>query len=127
MNDQKKYDISLLYVEDERSTREEVVEILNRRVRELFTASDGNEGLAMFRERSPDLIVTDIRMPVMDGLKMAKAIRNENNNALLILTTAHNDTKYMLDAIDIGVDQYADQTNQRGKTHRGARQMRRDP
>jgi len=45
-------------------------------------------------------------MPVMDGLKMARAIREESKETLIIVTTAHSDTPYMLDAIDIGVDQY---------------------
>jgi len=106
MNGQEKHDISVLYVEDEPATREEVVEILQRRVREVFTARDGSEGLALFRERAPDLVVTDIRMPVMDGLRMARTIREENKGALIIVTTAHSDTPYMLEAIAISVDQY---------------------
>jgi len=72
----------------------------------VFAARDGSEGLAIFREHKPDLVVTDIRMPVMDGLTMAKAIRAESKGALIIVTTAHSDTPYMLDAIDINVDQY---------------------
>jgi len=106
MNDQKKHDISVLYVEDEPATREEVAEILQRRVREVFTARDGREGLSFFRERAPDLVVTDIRMPVMDGLRMARTIREENKGALIIVTTAHSDASDMLEAIDISVDQY---------------------
>jgi len=106
MKKQERSDISVLYVEDDPSTREEVIEILQRRVREVLSARDGSEGLTMFRERKPDLVMTDIRMPVMDGLKMARAIREESKGALIIVTTAHSDTPYMLDAIDIGVDQY---------------------
>ena len=96
----------MLYVEDDSSTREEVIEILQRRVREVLSARDGKEGLTIFREHKPDLVVTDIRMPAMDGLKMARAIREENKGALIIITTAHSDIPYMLEAIDIGVDQY---------------------
>jgi YesN/AraC family two-component response regulator len=106
MNGQMRHDISVLYVEDEPSTRDAVVELLQRRVREVFIARDGSEGLALFRERKPDVVVTDIRMPVMDGLTMARTIREENKGALIIVTTAHSDTPYMLEAIDIGVDQY---------------------
>lgn len=106
MSGQERKDISVLYVEDEESARDEIVELLRRRVREVFTARDGSEGLAMFRECKPDLVMTDIRMPVMDGLKMARAIREESKGALIIVTTAHSDAAYMLDAIDIGVDQY---------------------
>jgi len=106
MSSQERKDISVLYVEDEPLAREAVVEILQRRVREVFTADNGSEGLAMFREHKPDLVVTDIRMPLMDGLKMTREIRLESKGALIIVTTAHSDTSYMLDAIDLGVDQY---------------------
>jgi two-component system cell cycle response regulator len=106
MNSQERKDISVLYVEDEQTTREAVVEILQRRVQKVFTARDGSEGLERFREHRPDLVVTDIRMPVMDGLRMARTIREESKGTLIIVTTAHSDTPYMLDAIDIGVDQY---------------------
>lgn len=106
MNEQKKLDISVLYVEDDAATRDEVVLFLNRRVREIMTASNGQDGLALFRQHRPDLIITDIRMPVMDGLTMARAIRDAFKGALIIVTTAHSDISYMLAAVDIGVDQY---------------------
>ena len=106
MSHQGRKDLSVLYVEDEPLTREAVAEILERRVREVFLARDGSEGLEMFRINRPDLVMTDIRMPVMDGLKMSRAVREESKEALIIVTTAHSDTPYMLDAIDIGIDQY---------------------
>ncbi len=106
MNDQKPYDISVLYVEDEPSTRKMIAEILQRRVREVITARNGSDGLALFREHKPDLVVTDIRMPVMDGIRMAREIRAENKEALIIVTTAHSDSQFLLDAINIGIDQY---------------------
>lgn len=106
MTDQRKMDISILYVEDEAAAREEVSLFLMRRVRTLISASNGEEGLERFRVERPDLIVTDIRMPVMDGLQMARVIRQMNKGIPIIVTTAHSDTSYMLDAIDIGIDQY---------------------
>lgn len=106
MNSQGMLDISLLYVEDEQAARDEVAAILRRRVGTLFTARDGSEGLALFRAHHPDLVVTDIRMPVMDGLEMAATIRRESPEALLVVTSAHSDPQSLLAAIDIGVDQY---------------------
>jgi len=106
MNEQKPYDLRILYVEDEAVTREEIALFLARRSREVITATNGAEGLELFRREKPEIIVTDIRMPVMDGLKMARAIREESKGALMIVTTAHSDTQYMLQAIDIGVDHY---------------------
>ncbi len=106
MNSPERFDISVLYVEDEELAREEAARILQRRVRAVFTAKNGSEGLALFRQHSPDLVVTDIRMPVMDGLRMSRTIREESREVLIIVTTAHSDSRYLLEAIDIGVDQY---------------------
>ncbi|NTV13700.1 MAG: PAS domain S-box protein [Desulfobulbaceae bacterium] len=106
MNGQQKFDISLMYIEDDQPTRAMIEAILQRRVRELFVATNGADGLALFREHHPDLVVTDIRMPVMDGLAMARMIREESREVLLIVTSAHSDTQFLLDAIDVDVDQY---------------------
>ncbi|MBI5847293.1 MAG: response regulator [Nitrospirae bacterium] len=106
MNEQARYDISILYVEDEPSTREEVLLFLQRRVREVFAAADGREGLELFRQYAPDLVITDIRMPVMDGLEMAKTIKAIDREAKIIVTSAHSDTPYLLSAIETGIDAY---------------------
>jgi YesN/AraC family two-component response regulator len=102
----KQFDISVLYVEDEALAREEVHQLLQRHVREIIVAQNGDEGLELFRQRNPDLVVTDILMPVMDGLRMAGEIRSINNDVPVIVTTAYSETPYMMDAIDAGVDQY---------------------
>ena len=106
MNDSAKPDITVLYVEDEASTREEVLQFLQLRAREVLVAKDGNEGLVLFHKHAPDIIVTDIKMPVLDGLKMAAAIRDVNKEVPIIVTTAYSDMAFMLEAITIGVDQY---------------------
>lgn len=106
MNEQGHYDISILYVEDEPSTREEVLLFLQRRVREVFAAVNGREGLELFRQHKPELVITDIRMPVMNGLEMAENIRAIDREAIIIVTTAHSDASFMMHAINIGVDHY---------------------
>ena len=72
----------------------------------MATARNGQEGLEQFRKVRPDLIVTDIRMPVLDGLQMARTIRSKDPNIPIIIVTAHSDIASMLNAIDIGIDQY---------------------
>ncbi|CAH2029833.1 sensor domain-containing diguanylate cyclase [Trichlorobacter ammonificans] len=103
---QEHYDISLLYVEDERVTREQVSRILQRFVTELHVAENGQEGLQLYREKRPDIILTDIMMPVMDGLAMCRQIRNIDRDSQLIMLTAHSDTEYLLECISLGVNQY---------------------
>ncbi len=102
----KQFDMSVLYVEDEDLTREEVRELLQERFREVFTARNGAEGLKQFRKNGPDLVITDILMPVMDGLKMVREIRTFDADVPVILTTAYSETSYMIDAIDANVDQF---------------------
>jgi phosphoserine phosphatase RsbU/P len=106
MKSRKQYDISVLYVEDEDLTREEIHQLLQERCQEVFVARNGAEGLEQFRKKHPDLVVTDILMPVMDGLKMAKKIRTGNKDVPIIVTTAYSETTYMIDAIDANVDQF---------------------
>ena len=64
------------------------------------------KGLELFRQRNPDLVVTDILMPVRDGLSMTREIRLLNKDVPVIVTTAHSEATYMMDAIDAGIDQY---------------------
>ena len=106
MKSRKQLDISVLYVEDEDPTREAVHQLLQERFREVFVARNGVEGLEQFREKNPDLLVTDIMMPVMDGLKMVRKIRERNKDVPIIVTTAYSETSYMIDAIDSNVDQF---------------------
>lgn len=103
----EKYDISLLYVEDEQSTREQVSGLLRRIVRTLYVASDGVEGLAQYRQHMPDVVLSDIMMPRMDGLEMASQIRMIKPDCHIIVLTAYSDTEYLLECIAIGISQFA--------------------
>lgn len=100
------FDISVLYVEDDVSSREEVLEFLTGKVREICSAENGADGLELFRRHLPDLIVADISMPVMDGIEMAKSIRSCDKEVPIIVTTAHSDSSWLMDAIEAGVNQY---------------------
>ncbi len=106
MNEQILHDILVLYVEDEAAPREEILYLLKKRVREVLVAENGREGLELFKRYLPDLVITDIKMPVMDGLVMAEKIKNLSHDTQILITTALNDTYSMMEAIEIGVDQY---------------------
>jgi len=106
MEPNPKLDVAVLYVEDEATTRRALSQPLERRVRELLTAENGEVGLALFRERGPDIVVTDITMPVMNGLQMVRGIRGLAAGTPVIVTTAYSDTKYLVESIEIGIDRY---------------------
>ncbi|MGO9015942.1 MAG: response regulator transcription factor [Dissulfurispiraceae bacterium] len=99
-------EVTVLYVEDDPHARNAASEILKRIVRTVYVAENGKDGLAAFKQCNPDIVITDIRMPVMSGLDMARKIREENSNTQIIMTTAYTDTDYFLAAIEISVDQY---------------------
>lgn len=67
--------LTVLYVEDEETIRSEVAYFLARRVGRILTAANGREGLDLFAAQRPDLVLSDIQMPVMNGLDMAAEIK----------------------------------------------------
>lgn len=99
-------DISLLYVEDDDDARLAFAELLKRKVGVLYTASNGKEGLALFKKHMPDLVLTDLAMPVMGGLAMAEAIRKLKCDVPVIIITAYNEQDFFMKAIEIGIDKY---------------------
>jgi len=102
----EKLQISVLYVEDEPITRSAVARMLKRRVATLYEAENGKEGLELFKQHRPNIVISDIRMPVMDGMAMSKEIKSLDKDSKIILTTAHSDASILLDSIEVGVDKY---------------------
>lgn len=98
--------LHILVVEDNQFAREQLGLLLSRFVGRLSSAGDGAEGLEVFKFERPDIVVTDINMPHMDGLDMAHAIKSMEPATPVILVTAHSDTEFFLRSIDIGIDGY---------------------
>ena len=80
--------VSLLYVEDDAATRKMVTKILQRNGFDCIVAENGQEGLELYRRHSPEIVLSDIMMPVMSGLEMARAIRADFPEAQFIFMTA---------------------------------------
>lgn len=100
----EKYNLNVLYVEDEAITSIEMNEMLKERVNSIYSASSANEALKIFEEKNIDVLITDISMPVNNGLEMALKMRSEAPYLKIIVISAYSDTDYFLKAIDIGVD-----------------------
>ncbi|MBN2174934.1 MAG: response regulator [Bacteroidales bacterium] len=101
-----KLDISVLFVEDEVLLRAIYERILEKIVSRLYIAENGKDGLEKYHTHKPDLIITDIMMPVMDGLEMIEHIREKDNNVRLVILSAYGETEYFMDAIKIGVNSF---------------------
>jgi two-component system, cell cycle response regulator len=102
----KKLPINLLYVEDELAIREQFERLLKRVVKDVKSASNGEEGLELFRTYKPDVVMTDIKMPKMNGLEMSRAIREISKSVPIIITTAHSEFEFLVEAIGIGVSDF---------------------
>ncbi len=98
--------ISILYVEDQDDVRLFLSKILSRHYSNIILAENGKTGLELYHQHKPDIVISDIKMPVMDGLSMSGRIKESNPKAQIILTTAHSDMEYFIQSIDIGINQY---------------------
>ncbi len=98
--------LKVLLVEDE----EKLATLLKNAIGDSFysftLAKDGQEGLEKFLSISPDIIITDIMMPRLTGLEMAKEIRKIDENIPIIILSAFSESDKFLDAIDVGVVKY---------------------
>jgi len=81
----------ILYVEDDSLTRMMLKNQLKSRYTEVYDAANGSEGLEKYKEIKPDLVITDISMPVMNGHEMIENIKSLNSEAKIIVTTAYRD------------------------------------
>lgn len=84
------------------------------------TAANGAEGYSIFRKTMPDIVITDIRMPVMDGLEMLKLIQNLNPAVSTVVLTSHEDFEYARQAMKRGASEYILKTE---ITEEGLRQL----
>jgi len=97
---------NILYVEDDKDTADEVGFFLQNYVSDLFIATNGQEGLKLFSEHKIDLVITDIQMPVMNGLEMIREIKQLNKQIPIMITTAFNETNYLIEALNLGINKY---------------------
>ena len=98
--------MSLLIVEDEKDVNEGLVSLLDPFFKNIYFAYDGVEAIQTYKANKPDIILTDISMPNMDGIIMSKEIKKINYDQAIIVLSAHSDVKYMIELIDIKIDQF---------------------
>ena len=93
--------ITVLVVEDEQTLRDIIVESMEPYVKEIHVASNGVEGLDAFKNNPIDLIISDIHMAKMNGLRMSHEIRKFDPNVPIIFLTAYDTDDNMLEAIEV--------------------------
>ena len=98
--------LTILCVEDEDDSFEQFRQFLSRHCGTLLTARNGAEGFEIYRTQLPDIVITDILMPIMDGLTMAQKIRDTGRSVPIIAITAFEHVDHLKRAFDIGIDKY---------------------
>lgn len=98
--------LHLLYVEDDPDAMAELARFLKKRVSALTTASNGQEALALCGTHTFDAILTDLRMPEMDGLEFVRSLRHAGIATPVVITSAFSDSETILKAVDLGIVKY---------------------
>ncbi len=96
----------VLYVEDEDGIRNNIEEILKHLFREVLSAKDASEAYIKYIQNKPDLIITDIKMGNETGIDLLKRIRETDSKTRIIITSAHTDLNYLLEATELHLIKY---------------------
>lgn len=100
----KKY--TILFAEDDATIRQATADILRVFFRKVYVATNGQEALEVYEDEKPDMILSDIKMPLMDGLSLVQNIRQSNFTIPIILLTSYSDQKTLLEAANTSIDGY---------------------
>ena len=98
--------IKILYVEDDEIARENGIEYLENYFEHIYKASDAIKALQLYEKHKPDIIITDIQMPKLNGLEFVKRIRQKDKKTQVIVITAFCDKSYLLKAIELQLVKY---------------------
>ncbi len=99
-------ELKILFVEDEVNISKLLKDALSEYFYSFTVANDGLEGIEKFKSVTPDIVITDIMMPKLDGLDMTKEIKKLDENIPIIVLSAFSEKEKLLKAIDIGITKY---------------------
>ena len=98
--------IKILLAEDEKSLATLMQSAIGDFCENFTVVYDGEEGLKAYKEIKPDVVITDIMMPKMDGLDMSRAIKKINPEQIIVILSAYSETDKLLTAIDLEIKKY---------------------
>ena len=96
--------LTILYAEDEIGIRKNIADSLSYYAKEVYEANDGEEAYELYLEKKPDIILSDIHMPKINGIEFVKKIRSLNREVPVIMITAHTDKEYLLEAVELHME-----------------------
>jgi len=98
--------LKLLYVEDDLELQESSKELFKILFQSVTTVNDGEEALKKYNSEHFDIIISDIKMPKLNGIELTKAIREIDKSQYIIITSAYNDAEYLMEFINLNIKQF---------------------
>jgi len=98
--------LNLLYLEDDIEVRENVVFFLERFFSNIYTAADGNDAYEIFSNKKVHLLLLDLNVPKMNGVNLAKKVRETNQRIPIIFLSAYYEREKLLEILKVGVTSY---------------------
>lgn len=98
--------MKVLIVEDDPASRKYLLDTVVTEGHDTRASENGEIGLKVYNEFKPDLVLSDIQMPVMDGLKLLEAIREQSNDVIVVIITAFGTEEYAMKALRLGATNY---------------------
>ncbi|MEK6569646.1 MAG: sigma-54 dependent transcriptional regulator [candidate division NC10 bacterium] len=96
----------VLVVDDEQGMREFLTMLLEKQGHRVITAADGEQALQLVAEQTPDLVISDLRMPNVDGIGLLAGVRKQHPELPVILVTAYASSDSTIQAMRLGADDY---------------------
>lgn len=100
------YKPTVLYAEDDQETRENFLIILQQYFDTVYAAKNGTEALSLYYDKKPDILILDISMPCLNGLDVAKTIRQDDPNIPIVILSAYSDKEKLLNAVNLKLEAY---------------------
>lgn len=98
--------LNILFVEDEDVAKEQIKQLLECLFLNVFCASNGEEALHIFKKNSCDIVLTDIKMPKMDGLELVGEIKKISKTTPILILSQHDESKIIIECINLQADGY---------------------
>jgi EAL domain-containing protein (putative c-di-GMP-specific phosphodiesterase class I)/CheY-like chemotaxis protein len=99
-------DLSLLYVEDDRMLQEATALLFEGLFKSVTLAQNGTDALKHYTHQPFDIVITDVKMPKMDGIELSKELLTQNPQQHIIIITAYNDTDNLEQILDLNITGY---------------------
>ncbi|WP_419764344.1 MAG: response regulator transcription factor [Arcobacter sp.] len=97
---------TVLFAEDDIIIKSQITEVLEMLFKKVFSVDNGEKAYEVYAEKFPDMIISDIKMPKMDGLSLVEKIRQHDYNIPIVLLTNFNEKEYLSKAVNLSVDGY---------------------